>query len=92
MIAAGSIPFVLAVLLAWAIMSGRLSTSGCLIVGIWICGALAVAALTLLAFAEQAAGKSFAERDLQFVAVCWLVLFLPWLARRVGLDRLKRMR
>ena len=77
----GSIPFVLAVLLAWAILSGRLSFGGCLLAAIWLCGAIILAALTALAFAEQAAGKSFAGADLRFVVIGWLILFLPWLLR-----------
>jgi hypothetical protein len=82
LIAFDSIPFVLAVLLAFALMSGRLQLGSCLLVGIWLCGVLIVAGLTVLAFAEQAAGKSFAGKDLGFVSVCWGILLLPWLLRK----------
>jgi hypothetical protein len=82
MIAFGSIPFVLAAIVIWAIASGRLSAGSCLLVGFWVCLALAVAASTLLAFAEQAAGKPFSGKDLEFVAIAWAVLLLPWLSRR----------
>lgn len=82
MIIFGSIPFLLAALIFFALASGRVSASGCFLAGIWLCAAGVLALLTLVAFAEKSAGKSFADADLQFIAVCWVVLLLPWFLRR----------
>lgn len=69
-------------LLIWALASGCVGIGGCVLTGIWLCGALVLTLLTSLALAEQAAGKPFAGKDIEFVVVGWAILFLPWFLLR----------